>query len=314
MPRLADPAASARRAGRRRVALFTAARDWHARALAKALKRRGVGAVLLPLEECQFDTGAAAGLRVPGLDGLPAAALVRTMAAGSFEAVTRRLGVLHALAALGVPVWNGAVCIERCVDKSMTTFLLRQACLPVPRTWAVESPEAARRIAEAECQAGPLVLKPLFGSQGRGLVLVRRPDDLPAPETVAGVYYLQRYVGAPGPRHVDFRVLVIGDEPVAAMQREGTHWITNVKQGGRPVRAVIDRELGALASAAASAVGAAFCGVDVIRAPDGMPHVLEVNSMPAWSGLQTVTEIDIADLLVERFCRDAFDRAERRVA
>jgi tetrahydromethanopterin:alpha-L-glutamate ligase len=49
-------------------------------------------------------------------------------------------------------------------------------------------------------------------------------------------------------------------------------------------------------------VGAFYCGVDILRAPDGTPYVLEVNSMPAWSGLQKVSPIDIADLLAENFC------------
>ena len=53
-------------------------------------------------------------------------ALVRSIPAGSFEQVTLRLGLLHALAALGVAVVNDARGIERCVDKSMTSFLLAQ--------------------------------------------------------------------------------------------------------------------------------------------------------------------------------------------
>ena len=109
--------------------------------------------------------------------------IVRTIAAGSFEAVTRRLGILHALKALGVPVWNEATAIERCVDKSTTTFLLHQAGLPVPPTWAVEGLEAAQTIVDGAGGAGPLVLKPLFGSQGRGPASSSaRPEDLPAPE------------------------------------------------------------------------------------------------------------------------------------
>ena len=111
---------------------------------------------------------------------------VRTIAEGSFEAVTRRLGILHALRALGVPVWNEATAIERCVDKSTTTFLLARAGLPVPATWAVEGIEAARRIVAAEASVGPLVLKPLFGAQGRGLMLIREAAELPARRDASG--------------------------------------------------------------------------------------------------------------------------------
>jgi tetrahydromethanopterin:alpha-L-glutamate ligase len=299
---------------RLRVVLFSAARDWHARVLAAALERRNIAVTVMPLEGCTFETGCSSGLRLGRLDGLPDGVLVRTVSAGSFEAVTRRLGILHALNALGVPVWNGAAAIERCVDKSMTTFLLGRAGIPIPATWAVEGIDAARQVVEREAAAGPLVLKPLFGSQGRGLMLVRQAGELPAPETVAGVYYLQRFVGGNGPSYCDFRVFVIDGSPVAAMARHGASWITNVKQGGRPVPVLLDGELGDLAAAAAAAVAARFCGVDVLRGPDATPYVLEVNSMPAWSGLQTVAKINIADALAESFCRTLCAPAARQVA
>src|SRR5262249_58952159 len=125
---------------------------------------------------------------------VPAAVVVRTVSGGGFEAVALRLGMLHALRALGVLVWNDARAIERCVDKSTTSFLLARAGIATPPTWAVESPEAARDIVRREAGYGALVLKPLFGSQGRGLRLVRSPDDLPAPREVAGGLYLPRFI------------------------------------------------------------------------------------------------------------------------
>jgi RimK family alpha-L-glutamate ligase len=297
-----------------RAVLFTVARDWHARALAAAFSRRNIVVTTMPLERCAFDAASPSGLRLGDLPGLPDGAFVRTLSAGSFEAVTRRLGLLHALSALGMPVWNEAVAIERCVDKSMTTFLLGRAGLPVPPTWAVEGIDAAREIVAREAAAGPLVLKPLFGSQGRGLMLVREPAELPPADAVADVYYLQRFVGGGGPTYSDFRVFVIEGMPVAAMARHGASWITNVKQGGRPLPIVLDRELADLATAAAVTVGARFCGVDILRGPDGSPFVLEVNSMPAWSGLQTVATIDIAEVLAERFSASLRAPASRQVA
>ena len=134
------------------------------------------------LAECGFDTKSASGLALPHLGSrLPDAVHVRTMSAGSFEAITKRLGVLHALAKLGVAVWNDAPAIERCVDKSMTSFLLARAGLPTPPTWTLESLSAARALVEREASRGPLVLKPLFGAQGKGLRLVKRSEDLPGP-------------------------------------------------------------------------------------------------------------------------------------
>jgi tetrahydromethanopterin:alpha-L-glutamate ligase len=298
MPRSPDIAADSAGAPPR-VGLVIDRFDWHARELSKELAARRARCVPMRLSACGFATGSASGLRLDGFgERLPDAVVVRTMSGGTFEAVTLRLGILHALRELGVLVWNDARAIERCVDKSTTSFLLALAGIPTPPTWAVESPEAARDIVRREARDAPLVLKPLFGSQGRGLRLIRAPDDLPAPDAVAGVYYLQRFV--PGGRDgvfSDFRVLVSQGRVVAAMVRHGASWITNVKRGGRPMAAVIDREIADLAVRAAAAVGADFAGVDLICGADGRPTVLEVNSMPAWAGLQKVTPTRIAAVL-----------------
>lgn len=297
MPRSLETIAPRSRTRGPAVALVTDGNDWHARMLAKAFAALGGRAQLLNLSSCRFDSTAPGGLYLAGFErGLPDAVLVRTMSGGTFEAVTLRLGLLHALADLGVPVRNSARAIERCVDKSMTSFLLARAGLPTPATWAAERRDQAAEIVRREkC---PLVLKPLFGSQGRGLRLIHAPEDLPAPEqTAGGVYYLQRFVGVERGGYHDFRLLVSKGRVVAAMMRHSTHWVTNVKRGAKPVAAVPDGAMRDLAIVAAAAVGADFAGVDIVYDREERPMVLEVNSMPAWSGLQKTTPIDIAAAL-----------------
>ncbi len=276
-----------------RIALASDTNDWHARALAAAFATLGAPVVRWRLEACGFASGRGPGLDLPGFaDALPDAVLVRSIAGGSFEEVTRRLGILHALGALGVPVVNDARAIERCVDKSMTSFLLARAGIATPASWTVEGVARARAVAAAA--GGVLVLKPLFGAQGRGLRQIARPDDLPAPEAVAGVYHLQRYIPPAGEGFRDHRVFVCGGEVAAAMTRRGAHWITNIRQGGVPEPLTPDREMAALALRAAAAVGAVYAGVDLVRDGDGRLWVLEVNSMPAWRGLQRVTLVNVA--------------------
>jgi tetrahydromethanopterin:alpha-L-glutamate ligase len=277
--------------------------DWHARELIAALRVRDIEPVPVRLTRCGFATQSPTGLHLDGFDSaLPDGLIVRTMSGGTFEAVTLRLGVLHALRELGVPVWNDARAIECCVDKSMTSFLLSHAGIATPATWTTESYDEARAIVQREAADGPLVLKPLFGSQGRGLMLIRAPDDLPQSEQAAGrVFYLQRFIGIERNGYHDFRVLVVQGRVVAAMQRHSSHWITNIKRGGRPVAVALNDELKTLALRAAAAVGAAFVGVDIIYDAAQRPIVLEVNSMPAWSGLQKVTAINIASVFADCF-------------
>ncbi len=108
---------------------------------------------------------------------------------------------------------------------------------------------------------------------------------------------MQGFVGVERDGFRDFRLLVSRGRVIAAMARHSTHWITNVKRGARPVAVVANDEMRELAVRAAAAVGAAFAGVDVLYDIDGRPTVLEVNSMPAWAGLQKVTPFSIAAVL-----------------
>ena len=294
------PLASAQGANGPQIALFIDRYDWHAKQLVAAFSRRGARVVSLRLSSCGINTRRPAGLVLPGFGPrLPDFAVVRAVGAGTFEAVTLRLGILHALEAQGVPVANRARAIEACVDKSMTSFLLAKNKIATPATWTVQSAQAAAQIVRAETPRGPLVLKPLFGAQGRGLKLIRRQADLPSLEAQSGVYYLQRFVGLERDHYSDFRVLVSQGEVIAAMARHAQHWITNVKLGARPVAITLDADLRDMAIAAAAAVGADFAGVDLIRGEDGSLWAIEVNSMPGWRGLQTVVEESIADRMAE---------------
>ena len=296
-----------------RVAIMSDETGWHTRQLQAALRARGALGRCVDLAACQIDTTAAwHGLVLPGYGReLPDAVLVRGIAGGSFEQVTKRLGVLHALRELGVPVYNDARAIERSVDKSMTSLLLHAARIPAPATWATESAAQARRIAMRETAAGhALVLKPLFGSQGKDLQLVGEVDGVhhPMPDIdarYAGLAYLQRFVppvAAPG---FDWRVLVVGGRALTAMRRVSAHWVHNVAQGACCEPAELEHPLAQLAERAALALDMDYAGVDLIAAASGPRiQVLEVNGVAAWQGLQRVTRFNIAGAIVD----DLLDR------
>jgi RimK family alpha-L-glutamate ligase len=295
------------------IVMFGDGRDWHGKSLARAFKRRGITPLAAPLNACGFSTETATGLAIPGLgDRLPEGAFVRFVPGGTFEQVTLYLGVLHALRELGVTVWNDARAIERCVDKSTTTYFLQKAGIPTPRTFAsVNRAEAEAITARLIAEGHRLVQKPLFGAQGKGLRLIASIDDLSSPEEAAGVYYLQQFVEPAQAHHQDWRLFVCQGRVIAAMIRHGSSWITNIKQGARAEAAIASQELTDLAVRAAACVGADYAGVDIIQARDGRFHVLEVNSMPAWNGLQAVSHIRISDHLVDAFLDAALPPARR---
>ena len=285
-----------------RIALFLEEEsgDWHVRRLAAAMRRRGASVVVTSLPRCAFDSGLASGIDIPGFGGaLPDAVFVRSISAGTLEQITFRLGLLHALRESGVRVWNDARAIERCVDKSMTTFLLQQAGIPTPRTRTMEGDAPARDyVADA---GGSLIFKPLFGSQGKGLMRVDSVGNLPPPELADNIYYLQDFVPPAGEGFEDWRVIATRSRIIAAMARKAGTWITNVHQGGAPVPCEPTLEMRELAAAALAAVDADYAGVDLIRGADGRLLVLEVNSNPSWRGLQSVSDVDVAEAIVEDF-------------
>jgi tetrahydromethanopterin:alpha-L-glutamate ligase len=274
---------------------------WHGVALQQAFQSRGFEAVFVELHDCVIDlSGEQPKIAIPGFHTLPKIALIRGIAAGTLQQVITRLNILHILRMQGVRVYNDARAIERTVDKGMTSFLLKHHHVPTPATWVCESRHMAHQIiADQLAKQSKLVIKPLFGSQGQGVRLLNKETKpiVPKDMFVDGIYYLQTYIDS-GATHHDFRVFVVNNRAIATMRRSGAGWLNNVAQGADCL-AVQDSEIEVLAIQAAKAVDIDYCGVDIMRDKNGQLWVLEVNSMPAWRGLQSVTDVNIAQTLVD---------------
>lgn len=271
---------------------------WHGAQLKQAFVSHGVEAIFVSLQNCVIDlSGSKPCIQIPGFEESPKAAFVRGIAGGTLQQVIARLNVLHMLKMLGVSIYNDGRAIERTVDKVMTSFLLHQAGVATPQTWLCESRHYAHHIIEKNEQ---LVIKPLFGSQGHGVRLVNLNKlPLPMDAFVDGVFYLQSFIQS---TH-DYRIFVIHGKVVASMKRTGTNWVNNVAAGGHCEAVQPNKRMMELALQAALALEIDYCGVDIIQAASGEYYVLEVNSIPAWKGLQSVTDVNIAQLLVDDFLR-----------
>ena len=176
----------------------------------------------------------AGGIDLTGVDGV----LVRMMPPGSLEQVVFRMDALHRVAAAGVPVLNPPRAVEAAVDKYLALALLDAAGLPVPPTWVGES--AAEALAAFEALGGDVVVKPLFGSEGRGMV---RVSDLELArrtfrtlERLGAVLYVQRTIRHPG--H-DLRAFVLGDRVLGAIRRHAADGrLADQRRPRRPSRAL----------------------------------------------------------------------------
>jgi tetrahydromethanopterin:alpha-L-glutamate ligase len=273
---------------------------WHVEDLARAAGRLGVSLQAVPFPSVAAVVGVMPGSRrvsageldLTMVDGV----LVRMMPPGSLEQVVFRMDALHRIAAAGVRLLNPPRAVEAAVDKYLTLALIEAAALPVPPTWTGQA--ATEALAAFDALGRDIVVKPLFGSEGRGLIRISDIElawrTFHAIERLGAVIYLQRFIRHPG--H-DYRVFVLGDEVIGVMRRHATggDWRTNVSLGGRAESCELDADAERLALAATRAIGAEMAGVDLLPDLDrGQLVVLEVNAVPGWRALSRVTGIDIA--------------------
>ena len=285
-----------------RIVIFTDDPGWHGKELCQAFSRLGYSCHTISLTECRLSIESGQiPVIIPGFEqALPDAVFVRGVPGGSLEEVVLYLDILHALKLLGVPVYNDGHAIERSVDKAMTSFLLHQAGLPTPLTWVLRSRADAIQIADDQLKNGHyLISKPLFGSQGEGIRRIEKMTDLFWLSPSNGVYYLQRFVHCAGDGFSDYRVFIVNNRAVAIMRRRGKSWLNNVARGAACEAIDLDPAIADIAVKAAKALAMDYAGVDIIQDKAGQYTVIEVNSIPAWKGLESVVHTSIATLLAE---------------
>jgi len=277
-----------------RIGILSSGSGWHVRDLARAASGLGHEAIAVDFKRVH------ARLPAPetSLDEFDAV-LVRTMPPGSLEQVVFRMDVLHKLTATGRRVLNPPVALETCVDKYLACARLDAAGLPVPPTVVCQDADTAMEALSD--LGGDVVVKPLFGSEGRGMVRITDPDSawrvFRALERVQAALYVQQFIPHDG---WDLRAFVIGGRVLTGMRRHARDgWRTNVAQGGRAEAVALTAEEERLALAAAHAVGAPVAGVDLLPDPAGGYFVLEVNAVPGWRALAPATGVDVASAIVE---------------
>lgn len=282
-----------------RFAVLAAAEGWYARDLVRA-----AGAdheiVTLPFSAISAAVSndlirvTTAGQRLADFD----AVIVRTMPPGSLEQVVFRMDCLGRLEATGGVVINPARAVEAAVDKFLTTAKLQAAGLLTPRTICCQTADEAMA-AFAEL-GGDVVLKPLFGSEGRGIT--RLTDEAIALRVfkmlaqLGAVHYLQEFVPHEG--H-DIRLLLIGDHVLSMRRHNQLDWRTNISRGAKAEAFEPDDTMVEIAKRAAAAVGAPLAGVDILPGRDKRLYTIEVNAVPGWRGLAKALNKDVARLVLD---------------
>jgi glutathione synthase/RimK-type ligase-like ATP-grasp enzyme len=161
-----------------KIAILSTRSGWHTDELQRAILERGHQPFRFPYESLVAHLGAHAsgsprlGADAPDLFDCDAV-LARIIPNGSLEQIIYRIDALHWLEDAGVLVVNPPRTIERTVDKFYTSALLERAGLATPQTIVCERVEDA---AGAFRLMGDVIVKPLFGSMGLGMVRVSDED------------------------------------------------------------------------------------------------------------------------------------------
>ena len=291
------------------VAILGGDEGWHTEDLNRALGKKGHGSCTLPINALTARVGDLPHLAVgdTALEELDAV-LLRIIPKGSLEQIIFRVDALHGLERLGVCVLNPPGVVERTVDKFYTSALLEEAGLKTPRVVVTERLDEAMAAFQ---MMGDVVVKPLFGSGGRGIVRVSDPEIayrvFHALELERAVYYVQQALPHDGR---DLRVFVVGTRVIAAIWRSAKTWRTNLARGARAEPAELPHAWADLGVAAARAVGAEYAGVDLLPTATGELYVVEVNGIPGWRGLHQATGVDVAGAIVQHLENRVRNRGE----
>ena len=202
----------------------------------------------------------------------------------------------------GVRLFNSHKAIRVCDDKAETYIALAKHNISIPdsifgticydKSYKTEGrfyDEIIKRL------NFPIVIKECYGSMGKGVYLAKNKKQLIkiAKRVKLKPHLYQRYYGKKF--GTDIRVILIGGKVVASMERHNDKdFRSNVAQGGKGRKTVLDGEFIKIAEKTAKALKLDYCGVDLLYGDDLKPIVCEVNSNAFFCGIEKTTGVNVA--------------------
>ncbi len=231
-------------------------------------------------------------------DGVQFAPVVLERCIGYF----RGLHLAALMESRGVKVINSYQAVSTCGNKLLASLALAREKVATPRTFVAFTEDSALKALDS--LGYPAMLKPVVGSWGRLVAMIKDPDSAKAiieprefMHPLHQIYYIQEMVDRPGR---DIRCFVIGDRAVAAMYRYAPpgDWRTNASRGAHVENCEITSQLEELSVRAAKVFGGGAFGVDLMEGPGGL-LVHEVNHTTEFKNTVKATGVDIPKLLIE---------------
>ena len=224
--------------------------------------------------------------------------IVRFVPGGTLEEIVFYLNILKIFQSMNIKVINTAFSIECTVDKLYTSHLLNKNGIPTPMTHIIRGYDKAKEFINKNNSLNGVVYKPLFGSQGDNIKLIKNSSDLDKLDNASNVYYFQQYLE--NAINHDYRVLIINNKKKLKyfyMTRYGNTFVNNISKGGSCMKEDIDASIINLAIESSKLFDINFCGVDIMQYKNKY-YVIEINSIPAWKGLQNIEEEIISEYFV----------------
>tara|TARA_B100001996_G_scaffold39582_1_gene28938 strand:- start:709 stop:1629 length:921 start_codon:yes stop_codon:yes gene_type:complete len=289
----------------KKVLILTDKKGWHFQQLKKSLTKNNISTESINISKLLITTDSKNTkiLREDNSEVNVSDVIVRYIPGGSLEEIVTYLNILRVFKNQGVNVINTAENIEKTVDKSLTSIILKNNNILTPKTWIIRGKNKAIKLAQELLKNYILIYKPLFGSQGDNIRKISKVSDIKNINNSSNIYYLQEFISIK-PNH-DYRVLIIKNKNKQfsySMARYGNSFVNNFSKGGKCVPIPFDKEIINTAFKSAEALDMPFCGVDLIK-KDNLVYVIEVNSIPAWKGIQSTTNDTVSDKIVEIFIK-----------
>lgn len=286
-----------------RVCILSDFHDWHSEQIRKALKNNGIKVSFFSFSDFlvrikKNNNYFYLNQSKAKFDGF----WVRFIGAGSLEEITFKLSILHFLKDTGIYIHNSGETIEKTVDKFRTTSYLRMNNIKTPDTWITGEKKKFDDICLKLIQKKNIILtKPLFGSQGKGIEILKQKDDVINFKSLNNVYYFQKFIGKINQdQFSDLRVLVSNHRVISVIRRTSSNLITNYYQGASIKKIESTEEINKISKKISKVFKLGYGGID-IKVFGKKLYVLEVNSIPSWKGLQEVEDKNIAQIIVKDF-------------
>lgn len=183
------------------------------------------------------------------------------------------LSLAGALYSVGATVLNPYPVAATLRDKITATRVLQAAGVPVPDTYVSSHPKLFAPLLDA----GPLVLKPYRGSQGRGVQVVFDVDDLADYTGDGSPVFAQRYHK---PQGEDRKIYCIGGQLFGVLRVWPPR--SYEEKVGQPF--TITPELRDIALRSGQAFGIDLFGLDVVIS-NGAPYVVDIQAFPGFKGV-----------------------------